>query len=139
METDRLIKDILEKDTIAVYGMSTNPGKPAHSVPLFLQSKGYTIIPIHPAVKTIAGCRCYSNLRDIEQRVDILEVFRPSDQALDIVKEAIERRKEKGDIDIIWLQLGIENKEAQHMAEKEGITFIQNRCMKMEYHRLHVK
>ena len=137
MSTEDLIKDILEKKrTIAVYGMSANPSKPAHYVPVFLQSKGHTIIPINPNAETIAGCTCYPNLKEIEHRIDILEVFRPSDQAPEIVKEAIKRRKAKGDIDVIWLQLGIKNEGALELAEQEKITFIQNRCMKQEYTRL---
>ena len=137
MATENLIRDILEKKrTIAVYGMSTNPEKPAHYVPVFLQSKGHTIIPVNPRADSIAGCKCYPNLKDVEERIDILEVFRPSDQVPDIVKEAIERRKAKGDIDGIWLQLGIQNDEARDIAKKEKVAFIQNRCMKQEYKRL---
>ena len=138
MNTEKRIEDILgNSHTVAVYGMSTNPEKPAHYVPVLLQSKGYTIIPINPGAETIAGCKCYSKLKDIEEKIDVLQVFRPSDQALEIVREAIERKKTKGDIDVIWLQLGIRNEEARELAEKEDITFIQNRCMKIEYNRLH--
>lgn len=137
MTTEELIEDILTKSsTIAVYGMSTNPDKPAHSVPVFLLSKGYTIIPINSHAEVIAGCTCYSNLKDVEEKIDVLEIFRPSDQVLDVVKEAVNRKKEKGDIAVIWLQLGIENEGARKLAEGENITFIENRCMKMEYLRL---
>ncbi|UCE20456.1 MAG: CoA-binding protein [Gemmatimonadota bacterium] len=137
MATDEFIKDIFEKNkTIAVYGMSTNPSKPAHYVPLPLKSKGFSIIPINPNTDTIADCKCYPNLKDVEERIDILEIFRPSDQALDAVREAIERRKTKGDINVIWLQLGIQSDEARRLSEESNITFIENRCMKQEYQRL---
>lgn len=140
MFTEELIKDILKKNnTIAVNGMSTNSSKPSHYVPVFLKSKGFTIIPINPNADTIAGCKCYSNLKDIEEKIDVLQVFRPSDQVFDVVREAMERKKLKGDIDAIWLQLGIQNDEAQKLAEEAGITFIQNRCMKIEYNRLFPK
>ena len=137
METDKFIKEIFEKNkTIAVYGMSTNPSKPAHYVPLFLKSKGFSIIPINPKADMIAECKCYPSLKDVEEKIDILEVFRPSYQTLDVVRETTERRTLKGDIDVIWLQLGIQNDEARKLAEEENITFIENRCMKMEYQRL---
>ena len=134
---DNDIKEILEMNhTITVYGMSTNPEKPAHYVPVFLQSKGYTIIPVNPKADTIAECKCYPTLEDIEEKIDILLVFRPSDQVLDVVKEAVDRKKATGDIDVIWLQLGIQNNEARKLAEEAGIPFIQNRCMKIEHNRL---
>ena len=140
METDKLIKEIFEKNkTIAVFGMSTHPFKPAHYVPLFLKSNGFSIIPINTEADMIADCKCYPSLKDVEERIDILEVFRPSDQALDVVKEAVERKKATGDIGFIWLQLGIQNDEARKLAEEAGIPFIQNRCMKMEYNRLFPK
>jgi len=137
MSQDQHIKDILKTyRTIAVYGMSTNPEKPAHSVPVFLQSKGYTIIPINPGADEIAGCRCYPALADVEEKIDVLEVFRPSEQALDVVREAVERKRIKGDFDVIWLQLGIENERAGELAHREGFTYIENRCMKKEYQRM---
>ena len=122
--------------TIAVYGMSTNPSKPAHTVPVYLKSKGYRVLPINPGAEEIAGEKCYRTLRDVEDRIDVLEVFRPSEQALEVVKEAVERRKVKGDIDTIWLQLGIRNDEAKRLAEREGITFVQDKCMYVEHGRL---
>ena len=137
METDKLIKNIFENNkTIAVFGMSTHPFKPAHYVPLFLKSKGFSIIPINPKADMIADCTCYPNLKDVEEKIDILEVFRPSVHALGVAREAIERRKIKGDINVIWLQLGIQNDEARKLAEEENIIFVENRCMKMEYLRL---
>lgn len=137
MRTDDMIQNIFRKArTVAVYGMSTNPAKPSHSVPIFLQSHGFQIMPIHPGAESIAGHTCHVHLDDIEQRIDILEVFRPSGQTLQVVREALERRKKRGDIDVIWLQLGIRNEEAQAMAEQAGVTFIQDKCMKIEYQRL---
>ncbi len=122
--------------TIAVYGMSTNPAKPAHNVPEFLDSKGYNIIPINPGADEIIGKKAYARLADIPDEIDILDVFRPSEQALGVVEEAVERKKAKGDIKLIWLQEGIINDEAKKLAEENGIEFIQDKCMLKEYKNL---
>jgi len=131
------IKDIFEKyKTIAVYGMSTNDVKPSHYVPTFLLSQGYKIIPINPVANEIAGQKAYKNIIDIPEDIEILNVFRPSNLVLEVVEEAIERKKQRGDIDLIWLQEGIVNDEAKKIAESFGIEFIQDRCMLKEYKNL---
>ena len=130
METHELIKEILTKyKTVAVYGMSKSPTKPSHTVPAYLHTQGYTIIPINPSADEILGLKSYKNIIDVEDKIDILEVFRPSEKVPDVVKEAIERKKQKGDIEVIWLQDGIYHDEAKKLAEQEGITVIQDRCM----------
>lgn len=130
-------KPIFDKyRTIAVYGMSTNPAKASNEVPALLESAGYNIIPINPVAQEIDGKKSYPKIADIPDKIEILNVFRPSEQALDVVKEAIERKKEKGDIYVIWLQEGIVNDEAKKLAEENGIEFVQDRCMKKEYQNL---
>ncbi len=128
------MREYFEKyKTIAVYGMSSNPVKAAHSVPMFLKKQGYNIIPINPNSAEIAGMQSFSKLIDIPDKIDILNVFRPSEDALAIVEEAIERKRIKGDIKVIWLQLGIENDAAKKLALKHDIAFVQNKCMYVEY------
>lgn len=137
MLTDRLIKDIYEQNrTIVVYGMSTDPEKPAHMVPKFLMSKGFDIVPINPREDSIIDRKCYPGLRDVEENIGILNVFRPSDQALNVVQEAITRKQDRGDINVIWLQEGIENENARRLAEQAGILFIQDMCIKKEFMRI---
>jgi predicted CoA-binding protein len=137
MMTDDQIREIYVKHrTIAVYGMSKDPEKPAHRVPVFLISKGYKIIPVNPTVDVILDRKCYPNLREVPDEIEIVDVFRSSDKALDVVKEAIARKKERGDIQVIWLQLGIRNDEAGTLAEAAGINFVQDRCMLREFKRL---
>ena len=137
MESNDRIREIFENyHTIAVYGMSKNPGKAAQLVPVFLFSKGYAIIPVNPSADMILNRRCYHSLKEVEERIDIIEVFRPSEEALAIVQEAIARKKEKGDVAVIWLQEGIQNEEAKILAEKNGIIFIQDHCMFKEYNRV---
>ena len=137
METDQFIHRALETcRTIGVYGMSKNPKKPAHYVPLFLLSKGYTIIPINPHAAQIIGRRCYPRLSNVQEDIDILQVFRPSERVPAVMREAVARRKERQDISVVWLQEGIHNTEAQRIAEEAGIVCIQDRCMQKEFKRL---
>lgn len=118
---------------IAVFGMSTNPAKPSHTVPVFLLNQGYNVTPINPVADEIAGRKVCKNIMDVDGEIDILNVFRPSEHCLDVVKEAVERKKQKGDIKLIWLQEGIINYEAEELAESNGIDFIQDKCMYKEY------
>ncbi len=114
--------------------MSTNTYKAAHTVPAFFHKQGYTIIPINPSAEEIIGLKAYKQLADIPEHIEILNVFRPSEDALEVVKEAIERKKAKGDIELIWLQEGIINNQAKHLAESNGIIFIQDKCIYKEFY-----
>ena len=137
MITDEILRQVFEKyKTIAVYGMSRFPEKPAQWVPAYLLSKGYSIIPINPFTEGILGRKSYPDLKDIPERIEILEVFRSSYSEFEIVKMALSRKKERGDIDVIWFQEGIENNDSRGLAEEAGITFIQDRCMVSEHKRL---
>ena len=134
---DDIIRNILtEHRTIAVYGMSADPGKAARRIPLIMKTKGYRIIPINLKADRIAGLKVYSRLEEVPDEIGILDVFRPSGEAVGIAREAIARHRERGDVHVIWLQLGISSDEAKQMAQAEGITFVQDRCIKMEYMRL---
>ncbi len=113
--------------------MSNNNEKPAYKVPVFMNKNGYKIIPVNPKYDEIAGHKAYSDLLDIPEEIEILNVFRPSEEAVDVVKQAIERKKKRGDIKLIWLQLGIANEEAKELALQNGFEFIQDKCMHIEY------
>jgi uncharacterized protein len=127
-------QEIFDKfKTIAVFGMSTNPSKPSHTVPVFMMGQGYDVIPVNPVAAEIAGKKVYKNLIDIPEEIDILNVFRPSEQALAVVEEAVERKKARGDIKLVWLQEGIINEEAKQLALDNGMEFIEDRCMYKEY------
>jgi uncharacterized protein len=128
------IEDIFSKyRTIAVYGMSKHPWKAAHSVPAFMMRQGYDIKPINPTIDDILSLKCYSNLADVPDTIDILNVFRPSEVALDIIKEAVERKKSKGDVKLIWLQEGIFSPEGKKIAHENNIEYIENSCMYKEF------
>lgn len=127
-------KEIFENyENIAVYGMSTNLAKAAHTVPGYMLKQGYKVIPIHPTAERILKQDAYKSLSEIPDRIDILNIFRPSDEAEDIVKEAIARKKEKGDIELIWLQLGLSNENAKQLAEDNGIDYIEDECIYVEH------
>lgn len=133
-----LIEIFKKYQNIAVLGMSRNMQKSSNWIPVYLSTKSYRIIPINPKAGRIKGWKSYPDLRDVAGRIDILQVFRPPGEALDIVKAAIERKQKRGDITVIWLQEG-SNDEARKLAESEGIIFIQGRCMYREYKRLMLK
>jgi len=119
--------------TIAVVGMSSNQVKPAFTVPVYFIRKGYNVIPVNPMAEEIVGKKCYPTITDVPEEIEILNVFRRSEDCLNIVQEAVERKKQKGDIKLIWLQEGIINNDAKALAEENGIEFIQNMCMFKEY------
>ncbi|MGI0026685.1 MAG: CoA-binding protein [Nitrosopumilaceae archaeon] len=129
--TDEQIKKFYELKNIAVVGMSKNPEKAAHYVPKYLAEKGYNIIPVNPTTNEILGKKCYSELSDIPEYVDIVDVFRPSEQVMPVINEAIKLKPK-----VIWLQEGIHNIEAESLAQKAGIEVIFNRCMLAEHQRL---
>ncbi len=127
-------KEVFTKySNIAVYGMSKNPSKPSFTVPMFFYDMGYKIFPINPTTDEIEGIKVYHNLNDIPEMIDILNVFRPAEEALKIVEEAIQRKEMFGDIKLIWLQEGIFNDEAKALAEQNKLDFIQDKCMFVEY------
>jgi len=129
--TDDEIRDILSLKKVAVIGMSKNSNKAAHYVPKYLSENGYDVIPINPTTDTILGKKCYESISNVPSDVDIIDLFRPSDQVLSVIQEAIKKKPK-----VIWLQEGIHNPEAEELAKKEGIKVVFNRCMLAEHRRL---
>ncbi|MBU7024385.1 MAG: CoA-binding protein [Theionarchaea archaeon] len=117
--------------TIAVVGASTDVNKPAHGVPQYLKSKGYTIIPVNPGADQIFGEKCYSNLRNIPDEIDIVQMFRPSEEIMDFVPDILAVSPK-----VLWMQLGIKNEEARKEAEAHGIFVVMDKCMMVEHKRL---
>ena len=129
--SDEDIRKILSYKKVAVVGMSKNSTKAAHYVPKYLSENGFDIIPINPTTDEILNKKCYSDVTQIETDIDIVDVFRPSEQVLPVVEEAIKKKPK-----VIWLQEGIHNAEAEDLARKAGITVVFNRCMLAEHQRL---
>lgn len=119
--------------TIAVVGMSQYSFKAAHSVPMFFKSEGYDIIPVNPNAEEIKGLKCFDSLLDVDQRIDIVNVFRPSADAEFVLRDVLRRRYERGDVRVLWLQEGIFTDEGARLCAEAGIEYIENKCMYKEY------
>ena len=129
--TDDEIREILSLKKITVVGMSKHERKPAHFVPKYLFENNYDITPVNPNADEILGKKSYAEISDVEGEIDIVDVFRPSDQVLPIITKAIKKKPK-----VIWLQEGIHNKEAEELARTAGIKVVFNRCMLAEHRRL---
>lgn len=129
--SDEQIRDILSLKKVAVVGMSQYPEKDAHIVPKYLIDNNYDVIPVNPNANEILGKKSYQTISDVPESIDIVDVFRPSDQVLPIIQEAIGKKPK-----VIWLQEGIHNQEAEELARKAGIQVVFNRCMLAEHRRL---
>jgi predicted CoA-binding protein len=125
--------------TVAVVGASRDPSKWAHIVPKYLKEHGYRIIPINPTASEILGEKAYKSLMEVPEEVEVVEVFRPSEEVPTIAEEVIQRRKARGDVKVLWLQLGITADEDTKKRLKEaGIALVENACM-METHQRHLR
>lgn len=111
--------------TIATVGASTDPDKPAHSVPRYLQRLGYRVIPVNPNADEILGVPAVSSLEEIDEPIDVVQVFRPSEETPEIARAAV-----AAGASVLWLQLGIESDEAAQIAEEAGLTVVMNACMR---------
>ncbi|WP_160132793.1 CoA-binding protein [Halococcus salsus] len=123
---------ILDLDTVAVVGCSSTPGKDAHEIPRYLLDHGYDVIPVNPTADEVLDRRAYDSLADVEEAIDIVNVFRPSDEVSGIVDDALDR----DDAGVIWTQLGIRDPEATQRAEDAGRQVVEDKCMKVEHQRL---
>ena len=129
--TDEEIRKIFSLNNVAVVGMSKNEDKAAHYVPKYLAQNNYNIIPVNPTADEILNKKCYHSISEIDETIDIVDVFRPSEQVLPVIQEAIKKKPK-----VIWLQEGIHNEEAEDLARKVGIQIVFNRCMLAEHQRL---
>lgn len=132
VETDEQLRDVLGSETIAVVGCSATPHKQAHAVPKFMRSRGYEIVPVNPYADEIFGVEPYDSLSEVDAEIDLVDVFRPSEEVSGIVEEAIAR----ADVDAVWTQLGIRDREAGARLESAGKRYVEDRCLKVEYQRL---
>lgn len=126
--TSELTKTILtEFATITVVGLSSDPVKSAHSVPAAMQAYGWRIIPVNPHADRLLGEQVYRTLNDVPEPVGFVNVFRPSDQAPDIARQAVAAGAKA-----LWLQLGIFSAEAREIAERNGLLYVEDRCLAVE-------
>ena len=131
------IKEILSKyKSIAMIGVSNDPTKASTIVMKYMQKYGFKIFPVNPKAKgqKILGEEVYEKITDIKDSVDIVDVFRPSKEALDIAKDTVGIKAK-----VLWLQLGIKSEEAKKIVEENKIEYVEDKCTKMEYQKHFLK
>ena len=131
------IKEILSKyKSIAMIGVSNDPTKASTIVMKYMQKYGFKVFPVNPKAKgqKILGEEVFEKITDIKDKVDIVDVFRPSKEALDIAKDTVSIKAK-----VLWLQLGIKNEEAKKIVEENKIEYVEDKCTKMEYQKHFLK
>jgi predicted CoA-binding protein len=131
------IKEILDKNkTIAMIGVSKDPKKPSTIVMKYMQEYGFKVIPVNPRAKgeKILGEEVFEKITDIKEKVEIVDVFRPSKEVYAIAEDAVEIGAK-----VLWLQLGIRDDKAKELVEKNHIEYVDNKCTKMEYQKHFLK
>jgi predicted CoA-binding protein len=132
VESDDELREILDCETIAVVGCSATPTKEAHQIPKFMRERGYEILPVNPYADEIFGEEPYDSLAEIDDEIDVVDVFRPSEEVAGIVDEVLER----DDVETVWTQKGIRDSDAGERVEDSGRRYVEDRCLKVEYERL---
>ena len=129
-------KILLKNKTIAMIGVSKDTSKPSTIVMKYMQKYGFKVIPVNPKAKgeKILGEKVFGKLGEIKIPIDMVDVFRPSKEALEIAKDTV-----KIGAKVLWLQLGISSNEAKEVAESNNIDYVENRCTKMEYQKIFLK
>ena len=131
------IKKILSKyKSIAMIGVSNDPTKASTIVMKYMQKYGFKVFPVNPKAKgqKILGEEVFEKITDIKDSVDIVDVFRPSKEALDIAKDTVSIKAK-----VLWLQLGIKSEEAKKIVEENKIVYVEDKCTKMEYQKHFLK
>jgi predicted CoA-binding protein len=131
------IKEILSKyKSIAMIGVSNDPTKASTIVMKYMQKYGFKVFPVNPKAKgqKILGEEVFEKITDIKDTVDIVDVFRPSKEALDIAKDTVSIKAK-----VLWLQLGIKSEEAKKIVEENKIEYVEDKCTKMEYQKHFLK
>jgi uncharacterized protein len=139
--SDEQIRQILtESRVISVVGLSREPEKASFRVSSYMKERGFRIIPVNPYADEVLGEKCYASLLeipvDLQKIVDIVDIFRPSNEVRPIVEQVIKLKEGNGAPAVIWMQLGIKNEEAAEMGKRAGLTVIMDRCIMIEHNRL---
>jgi predicted CoA-binding protein len=129
-DSDKVRRILRRSKTIAVVGLSAQWHRPSYFAAKYMQEHGYRVIPVNPAYPEILGEKCYKSLREIPEKVDIVDCFRRSAEIPAIADDAIAIGAK-----VLWMQLGVENGDARRRAEAAGLEVVENRCMKIEHGR----
>lgn len=136
--TDQAIATVLERARVfALVGVSAKVMRPSYFVMKYLLAKGYQVIPVNPGLagQDLLGQRVFATLTEIDRPFDVVDIFRNSQAALEITREAITLKDHHG-IEVIWMQLGVVNDIARAEGEDAGLKVVMDRCPKIEYGRL---
>ena len=120
-----------EARTVAVVGLSPRPERPSYGVASYLQQQGYRIIPVNPTVDQVLGERSYPDLKSVPERIDVVDIFRRSEEVPAVVEDAIQVGAR-----VIWMQEGVINEAAAARAREAGLEVVMDRCMLKEHQRL---
>jgi len=131
MNDDDLKRILTATHTIATVGLSSNPAKDSYSVAAYLKSQGYHMIPVNPIATEILGEKVYPDLLAIPDKIDMVQIFRPSNDVPPIVEQAIQIGAK-----VVWMQIGIAHPEAARAAEQAGLQVVMNQCMRAAHIRL---
>src|SRR3972149_167185 len=127
-EEEEILKD---NKVIAVVGLSSNPERPSYRVASYMKDKGYKIIPVNPNEKVVLGEACYPDLSSIPGHVDVVDIFRRSEDCPPIAREAV-----KIGASVVWMQEGVKSEEAATCARDAGLKVVMDKCMKKEHEKL---
>jgi len=128
--TDEIGELLKRTKTIAVVGLSDSPLRPSYGVSAYMQSQGYKIIPVNPSIKGSLGEKAVASLADVEEKIDMVDVFRRSEYVPDLVDEAIRLK-----VPAIWLQEDVIHEEAAEKARRAGIFVVMDKCILKEHRR----
>lgn len=143
MNGEKIAEILANCKTVAIVGLSRDPDKDSNRVGKYLKDQGYRIVPINPTAEEILGEKSYKNLlempEELQKTIEVVDIFRPSKEALSIVEQAIQLKKRHGVPHVVWMQLGIVNDEAAELARNVGLKVVMDRCMMQQHLRLFAK
>lgn len=129
-DSDKVRRILRASKTIAVVGLSAQWHRPSYFAAKYMQEHGYRVIPVNPMYNEVLGEKCYKSVRDIPEKVDIVDCFRKSTEIPAIAEDAVAIGAK-----VLWMQLGVENAAARASAEAAGLEVVENRCVKIEHGR----
>lgn len=134
MSIEEIIKST---ETIAIIGCSSNPSRTSYRIAKYLENAGFTIIPVNPNEDSVLGHTCYPQITDIPDdiTIDLVDIFRNKRYTAEMVEEIVKWSEESGQKPVIWTQIGVSSDEAKSLAEVNGFTYIEDKCLMVEHGR----
>ena len=130
-EAEQIAELLKSAKTIAVVGLSDNPLRTSYRVSQYMQSQGYRVIPVNPAIRESLGEKAYASLTDVPEKIDIVNIFRRSEHVPEVIDQAIRLK-----VPAIWMQEGVVHEESAEKARQAGIFVVMDRCILKEHRRL---